>query len=128
MKEPFNPLPIPQSLKLTRENPEAALGSAAPQAVTPKRRSRPRAKPNSARRKALTQWQRVKDLLAEKIDQVDSDKLRRVLLGLGVAAAVAAAVVLAVKFIPATLTLLGLLGLALALKLWDRLRRLPCPY
>ncbi len=42
--------------------------------------------------------------------------------------AVVATIVLAVKFIPATLTLLGLLGLALALKLWDRLRRLPYPY
>lgn len=59
---------------------------------------------------------------------MDPETLRRILTAAGVAAGVIVAILIAIKFSSVALVLLGLLGLAFLLHLWDRLRYYPRPF
>lgn len=127
MKEPFNPIPIPNTLNLRTGNPSPEPSNPDPddKASTSKSKRRSTRKKGDPAVDPATRWERVKSRLAAKMAQLDKEKLRQVLIGLGVVAGVVAAVILAVKMLPALVTILALLGLGLALQLWDRLRYLP---
>jgi hypothetical protein len=70
----------------------------------------------------------MKARINARLAQIDPDTLKRILTAMGVAAGVIIAILIAVKLMPIALVLLGLLGLAFLLRLWDRLRYSPRPF
>jgi hypothetical protein len=58
---------------------------------------------------------------------LDREQLKNVLLACGIAAAVVAAIVLLIKMTPLIVTLLAVLGLAVVIQIWDRLRLMRIP-
>lgn len=136
MNEPFNPIPIPEHLNLAKQE-QAAPGNqpgtgsrqANQQSKTRKRTRTPRqSRVELTLAEVETKWQLIKARLLAKLAAIDREKLRQVLLGLGVGTAVVAAIIIAIKLMPVVTTILVLLGLGLALQLWDRLRYLPRPF
>jgi hypothetical protein len=75
-------------------------------------------------RKAKVSWKRVKAGITSRLANLDQAKLKQVLIGCGVAAAVATAVVLVAKLTPLIVAMLALLGLGAVLQMWGRLRTL----
>ena len=73
-------------------------------------------------------WQEIKGRLNARLQHLDKDKLKAVLLACGVAAGIVAAVVLAIKMLPVAALILAALGLGAALRFWERLRYLPRPF
>jgi len=67
----------------------------------------------------------MKERINARLAQVDPDTLKRILTAAGVAAGVIIGILMAIKLTPIGLVLLGLLGLAFLLRLWDRLRFRP---
>ena len=132
---PFNPLPLPDGLLLAQETshtpppPPSAEPSVA-------QKTAPRSKHNARGRTRTrfvgtgnasqqSRWQRIKGKFAARIAQLDPETLRSVLLACGVAVGIVAAVLLLVKMVPTALVLLALLGVALIIAIWDRIRRFP---
>jgi hypothetical protein len=75
-------------------------------------------------RKAKVSWKRVKAGITARLANLDQTKLKKVLIGCGVAAAVATAIVVVAKLTPLIVALLALLGLGAVLQMWGRLRTL----
>ena len=136
MTEPFNPIPVPEHLSLGFDSAAAAAHQPGPEPAganpgqsTRKKAGRPnQPKPARTFEEMETKGQRIKARLAAKIAAIDREKLRQVLLACGIAATVVTAVVLMVKLMPVITTILALLGLGLALQLWDRMRYFPRPF
>lgn len=131
---PFNPIPLPDGLLLAQEtssNPAPPLNPNTPQAKKapgPRRNARRRTRTRGIDADTASQqsrWQRIKGKFAERIAQIDPETLRSVLLACGVAVGIVATVLLLVKMLPTALVLLALLGVALIIAIWDRIRRFP---
>ena len=135
---PFNPLPLPDGLVLSQETDAGKPAGQDPAQANPKSPPRRKAKrksrgprkpsPPAADAMAETRWNRIKGRINAKLAQIDPDTLKRILTAAGVAAGVIVAILLAIKLTPIGLVLLGLLGLAFLLRLWDRLRYFPRPF
>ncbi|MCX6921808.1 MAG: hypothetical protein NT154_01105 [Verrucomicrobia bacterium] len=136
-KTPSNPLPLPESLNLSL-NAGSAQQQASQNNAKPERPPKRNAKRKSTRSERAggaacaanneSRWHRIKGRLAAKVAQVDKEKLRAVLSACGVAAGIVAAVLIAIKLMPAAALILAILGLGLALQVWDRLRYQPRPF
>ncbi len=72
-------------------------------------------------------WPRMKEKINAKLGGLDKEKLKTVLVACGIAAGVVVAVVAAVKLVPIAVLLLALVGLAVVIRIWDRLRKMPPP-
>jgi hypothetical protein len=139
---PFNPIVIPD-LNLPSGEPPAAPAKPKPA----RRRSvartvLPRASRNGTTRRALdpkrsalrfarkvtrkakVSWKRIKGGITARLAHLDQAKLKQVLIGCGVAAAVATAIVLVAKLTPLIVAMLALLGLGAVMQMWSRLRTL----
>jgi hypothetical protein len=135
---PFNPLPLPDGLLLSQETEAGQPAGQDPGQANPKAPPRRKAKrksrgprkpgPQGADTTAETRWNRLKGRINTKLAQIDPDTLKRILTAAGVAAGVIIAILIAIKLTPVALVLLGLLGLAFLLRLWDRLRYFPRPF
>ncbi len=131
---PFNPIPLPPKFHLAAPeqtaqqqtgNPEAQPGKQAPGAKVRRRPRKPKAAEPDAGCPVLTRWERIKGKFAARIAQIDPETLRSVLLACGIAVGIVATVLLLVKMMPTALVLLALLGVALVIAIWDRIRRFP---
>jgi Flp pilus assembly protein TadB len=136
-KTPSNPLPPAESLNLS-------LNAGAAQQQPSQNNAEPKPPPNGKTRRKATKarragsrasrddtesrWNRIKGRLAAKVAQVDKENLKVVLLACGVAVGIVASVVFALKLLPLAVLILAILGLGLALRLWERLRYLPRPF
>lgn len=80
------------------------------------------------RKNCHVKWQELKGRLNARLQHLDKDKLKAVLLGCGVAAGIVAAVILAIKLMPVAAVLLAALGIGAALRFWERLRYMPRPF
>ena len=80
-----------------------------------------------ARKKSKMNWQHMKERINAKLGGLDKEKLKTALVACGLAAGVVAAVILAVKLVPIAVLLLALVGLAVVIRIWDRLRKMPTP-
>jgi len=136
-KDPFNPA-IPADFKLltergpTEQEPQAARPNAEPavgaqKASRKSTRSQKRAAGSRTKRKCRINWQQMKEKLNTKLGGLDKEKLKTVLVACGIAAGVVVAVVAAVKLVPIAVLLLALVGLAVVIRIWDRLRKMPPP-
>ena len=67
-------------------------------------------------------WKRIKGGINSRLAHLDREKLKKVLIACGVAAAVATAICVLVKLTPLIITLLALLGLGAVLQMWGRLQ------
>jgi len=85
----------------------------------------PRRKTSRKKKKRKLNWQELKDRIEHKLAGLDREKLKKVLLACGIAAGMVLAVVVAIKMFPVGVLLLALLGLATALRFWERLRWIP---
>jgi hypothetical protein len=147
MKEaPFNPIPVPD-LNLQSAEPAVAKPTAtkstrrkAPSRTTSRRTSRisttrrvmdPKASAirfaRKVSRKAKTSWKRIKGGINSRLGHLDREQLKNVLLACGIAAALVAAIILLIKMTPLIVTLLAVLGLAVVIQIWDRLRLMRIP-
>ena len=72
-------------------------------------------------RKAKVSWKRVKAGITARLAHLDQARLKKVLIGCGVAAAVATAIVVVAKLTPLIVAMLALLGLGAVLQMWGRL-------
>lgn len=140
MKEetPFNPVIIPD-LAIPASEPQvakpAAKATRAPRLKGPRRTAR-KARPRRAldpkqqairlarkvSRKAKTSWKRIKGGINSRLAHLDREKLKKVLLACGVAAAAVAAICILVKLTPLIIAMLAVLGLGVVIQTWDRLR------
>jgi hypothetical protein len=134
---PFNPLPLPDGLMLAQETSSPQSPPPGPGAAQTKQTRRPRAKRKSKRptttgceagNTSEGRWRRIKGRLNARLSQMDPETLKRILTAAGVAAGVIIAILIAIKLTPIAMVLLGLLGLAFLLRLWDRLRFQPPPF
>jgi Flp pilus assembly protein TadB len=78
-------------------------------------------------RQARTSWQRVKGGIQARLSHLDREQLKKVLLACGLAAAAVVVIITLVKLTPLIVTLLAVLGLAVVLQFWDRLRQVRLP-
>lgn len=62
-----------------------------------------------------------------KLAAIDPERLKRVLLACGIAVGAALAIAAMIKLVPLAVTILALLGVAMALEVWNRVRRFPQP-
>jgi len=134
MKEetPFNPIVIPDlnlsTAKPTSPRPKTTsarkkLGTRKVSRVAKTRAPRSVIRfTTRIRRKARQLTQRIRAGITTRLAHLDHDKLKKVLVSCGVAAAIATTIVVVAKLTPLLVTLLGLLGLGAVLQLWDRLR------
>lgn len=126
---PFNPLPLPANLNLDAQ-PESAGPQGQTGAGTNANQENTQARKTTRRRRSAkagtnndqSRWERIKNKLTAKLVMIDQERLKRVLVGCGIAAGVTLAIVLAVKLMPLAVTILALLGVAMALEVWNRLR------
>ena len=143
MKEetPFNPIVIPDLAIPTTESKVVKLETNGTRRKTTPRRKSGKAtahrraldpKQQAIRlarkvsRKAKTSWKRIKGGINARLAHLDREKLKKVLIACGVAAAVATAICVLVKLTPLIVALLALLGLGAVLQMWERLRtRMP---
>ena len=133
---PFNPIII-QDLAIPASEPQAAK----PEIKASRKKTAPRKPTRTAktrrvldvphttvrftakiRRQARRLSQRIKGGITSRLAHLDRDKLKKVLIGCDVAAAVATAIVVLAKLTPLIITLLALLGLGAVLQMWGRLR------
>ncbi len=131
---PFNPLLPPDfGLNPQSESVGQSHASASAPAHQQTKQARKTTRPRRARsangtgKNCWSRWDRIKGRLTAKLVTIDQERLKRVLLGCGIAVGLVAAIILAIKLLPVALTILTLLGIALALQVWDRLRRFPPP-
>jgi len=75
-----------------------------------------------------SRWNRIKGRLAAKVAQVDEARLKAALLGCGVAVGIVVSAVIAIKLMPLAVLILGILGLAVVLRLFEWMRYLPLPF
>jgi len=132
-KDSFSPLPLPESLNNGAAQEQASQNNAEPQRPPKQKARRKPARSNrspgrSSRGDRESRWKRIRGRLAAKIGHMDSERLRQALLGLGVAAGVVAAILIVVKLLPITVTILAILGIAGSLRFWERLRYMPRPF
>jgi hypothetical protein len=130
---PFNPIPLPENLKLSMsaESAQAKSPNAGPEPVrthNARKRTRKTKQSNNDPGQSYSRWNRIKDLLSAKVAVIERERLKSFLLASGVAAAVLAAVLVAIKMMPAAMLILAILGIGAALRFWDRLRHLPLPF
>jgi hypothetical protein len=134
---PFNPLPLPDGFMLAQEtgasqptgqNPAQAIPKPRPRRKARRKSRGPRKPGPHTAATSETRWNRVKGRINARLAQIDPDTLKRILTAAGVAAGVIIAILIAIKLTPIALVLLGLLGLAFLLRLWDRLRYFPRPF
>ena len=137
-QDPFNPA-MPADFKLLPESGATAPGqeeapgikteftAGAEKAKRKSSRSGKQATGSRTKKKCEVSWQRMKEKLNAKLGGLDKEKLKTALVACGLAAGVVAAVIAAVKLVPVAVLLLALLGLAVVIRIWDRLRRLPEP-
>ena len=137
MKEenPFNPIPLPENLALglppsTEDINTQQHRAEEPSRKAPKRQAGQKTKRPNRPRKTLavdpplddqTRWQRVKGKVLARLATVDKERLKQVLIACGIAAGVVVAIIMVIKLLPVGLALLGMLGLAVLLRIWDRL-------
>jgi len=136
-KNPSNPSPQPEDLNLSSNagtaQEQAARHNPAPERPT-KRKARTksnrsiRSSGTSSRDASENRWHRIKGRLATKVAQVDKEKLREVALGCGVAAGIVAAAILVLKTVPLSVLILGIFGIAVAIRIWKSLQFLPRPF
>jgi Flp pilus assembly protein TadB len=136
-EQPFNPIVIsdlalpPTDSKIvkletnaTRRKtmPRRKSGKATPRhrALDPKQQAIRLARKVS--RKAKTSWKRIKGGINSRLAHLDREKLRKVLLACGIAAAAVAAICILVKLTPLIIAMLAVLGLGVVIQTWDRLR------
>ncbi len=130
---PFNPIPIPQGLLLA-EDAKAAQPPKLDKGTVRMKRERRHSTKRKARRQAApgiapaeaaaqSKWQRIKGRFTARLCSMDQETLKRILTAAGVGAGLLIAILIAIKLTPVALVLLGILGLAFLLRLWDRLRR-----
>ena len=131
---PFNPIPLPPEFHLAAPqqtaqqqtgNPDDQQGKQASGAKARRRSRKTRTAEPDATCPVLTRWERIKGKFAARIAQIDPETLRSVLLACGIAVGIVATVLLLVKMLPTALVLLALLGVALIIAIWDRIRRFP---
>ena len=131
---PFNPIPLPPEFHLTAPhqtaqqqtgNPDAQPGEQTSSAKAKRRPRKPRVAETDPTCPVLTKWERIKGEFAARIAQIDPETLRSVLLACGIAVGIVATVLLLVKMLPTALVLLALLGVALVIAIWDRIRGFP---
>jgi len=136
-EDAFNPA-IPADFKLLTEGQGSEAQSQPGKPIDPvgaahtnKRKSTRSEKQSggsrSRQKSKTTKWQQMKQKLDAKLGGLDKEKLKTVLVACGIAASVVGAVILAVKMVPIAVLLLALLGLAVVIRIWDRLRRGPDP-
>ena len=137
---PFNPLPLPENLKLepdagaTKQEGQSPGKDAATRQTRSKtkgrsnRSKRPRSGASRMKKNCHAKWQELKGRFNARLQHLDNDKLKAVLLACGVAAGIVAAVILAIKLMPVAAVLLAALGLGAALRFWERLRYIPRPF
>ena len=137
---PFNPLPLPENPNLRPDAKATKQEGPPPRKDTATRQTRSKTKGRSKRSKrpqsgasrlkknCHAKRQALKDRLNARLQHLDKDKLKAVLLACGVAAGIVAAVIVAIKVMPMAVLILGILGLGLALQFLDRLRYLPQPF
>ncbi len=136
---PFNPLPLPDNLNLEAQpqatqpgsEPGTKAGKNQQQAKTKRKTNQPRrrsGKRSSSDESYRAKWERIKASLTAKLATIDQEKLKKVLLACGIAVGVVVAVLLAIKLMPVAVTLLALVGIALAIRVWDALRWYPRPF
>ena len=133
----LNPL-LPVNFKLDLESnatpAETRAGAAVEQPVQRQTRSKTKEAATSVRPqiKRMKKQNLTKELLAahltKKLGNLKREKLKRVLISLGIAATVAALIVLMAKLAPLGMLLLLVLGVAAAMHLWDRIRYRPIPF
>ena len=134
---PFNPA-VPAEFKLLNEGAATGQGQSPPGITTEftagaektKRKSNRSAKQtigSRARKKTKMSWQNMKGKINAKLGGLDREKLKTALVACGLAAGVVGAVILAVKLVPIAVVLLALVGLAVVIRIWDRLRKMPRP-
>lgn len=134
MKEetPFNPIVIPDlnlpTAKPTSPKPKIKstrrkLGARKTSRVARARAPRTVVRFTTRIRRQVRQLtQRIRGGITARLAHLDHDKLKKVLISCGVAAAIAVTIVVLVKLTPLLVTLLALLGVGAVLQLWDRLR------
>lgn len=139
MKEetPFNPIVIPDLAlpptepKIVKQataaasrktRPRRKSGNATPRrrALDPKQQAIRLARKVS--RKAKTSWKQIKGGINSRLAHLDREKLKKVLLACGIAAAAVAAICILVKLTPLIIAMLAVLGLGVVIQTWDRLR------
>lgn len=142
MKEeaPFNPIVIPDlaippsETKIVKLETNGTLRKTTPRRKSGKTTHRRALDPKQqairiarkVSRKAKTSWNRIKGGINSRLAHLDREKLKKVLIACGVAAAVATAICILVKLTPLIVALLALLGLGAVLQMWERLRtRMP---
>ena len=130
---PFSPITIPEVLLLA-EDVKAAQPPKLDKGTVRTKMERRRSTKRKARRQstpgiasadaaAQSKWQRIKGRFTARLCSMDQETLKRILTAAGVGAGIIIAILLAIKLTPIALVLLGILGLAFLLRLWDRLRR-----
>ena len=137
-QDPFNPA-VPADFKLLPASGATEPGQQPPgsnaadplagahKAKRKSNRSEKRSTGSRTNKKSKICWQHLKGKLTAKLDGLDREKLKQVLAACGIAGGVVLAVIAAVKLVPIAVLLLALLGLAVVIKIWDRLRRPPEP-
>ena len=139
MKEetPFNPINIPD-LAIPTSEPQVPK----PTVTVSRKKSTPRKPTRTAkirrvldvpkkaaritakiRRQARRLSQRIKGGITSRLAHLDREKLKKVLIACGVAAAAVAAICLLVKLTPLIVVLLAVLGFGAVLQTWARLRQ-----
>jgi Flp pilus assembly protein TadB len=137
---PFNPLPLPENLKLEPDAGATKQERQSPGKDTATRQARSKTKRRSNRSKrhqsgasrmkknCHVKRKELKGRINTRLQHLDKDKLKAVLLACGVAAGIVAAVIVAIKLMPLAALFLAILGLGAALRFWERLRFLPRPF
>ena len=139
MKEapPFNPINLPD-LAIPASEPQGPK----PKVTVSRKKSTPRKPTRTARirrvldvphtavrftakmrRQVRRLSKRIKGGITSRLAHLDREKLKKVLIACGVAAAAAAAICLLVKLTPLIVALLAVLGFGALLQTWDRLRQ-----
>ena len=137
---PFNPIIFPD-LAIPASEPQAAqpeIKTSRKKTIARKSTRTARTRrvldvPHSAvrftariRRQARRLSQRIKGGITSRLTNLVRDKLKKVLIACGVAAAAAAAICLLVKLTPLVITILAVVGLGAVIQMWERLRtRMP---
>lgn len=73
-------------------------------------------------RKAKTSWKRIKGGLHARLSNLDREQLKEVLLACGLAVVTVVAILTLVKLTPVIIAILAVVGLGVAVQMWDRVR------
>lgn len=140
---PFNPIIIPAAAVPPSEPRVAKPAVKATRAPRLKglRRTARKARPRRAldpkqqaihlarkiSRKARTSWRRIKGGLHARLSHLDREQLKEVLLACGLAVVTVVAILTLVKLTPVIIAILAVVGLGVAIQMWDRVRVMRMP-